>query len=181
MPRLMLVSVAIVALVAIGGCSRPGAPAQAPLVADFRQFCIDTQLQPDAVKAAAARAGAKPVVQSGFAAPSTQNWDHAASGHHVALRLAMAPDAGGAVSNEAVCTVSDEQDGGASLKAVRAWVGAPAGDGNFEQYYFTLDNGQPRYVPRESLSPLRARVLTGGLYRLSLASFDNSTALTLQN
>jgi hypothetical protein len=179
MPRLPVKVLAVVLLAAAGACSK-AAPAGAPLVADFRQFCVDTALVPDAVKAAAERAGARPVAAA-VRGPPSWNWDHAIDGRTIRLKLAVAPAPAAGPGQPAVCTISDDADAGASLKAVRSWVGAPAGDGDFEQYYFTLADGRPHLVPRDSLPPARARSLSGGLYRLTLASFGGSTALTLQN
>jgi hypothetical protein len=175
MPRFSLAAFAIVALATLGGCSKT---ADTPLVADFRRFCVDTRLQPNAIETAATNAGA---TRNSVSPRSSQNWDHAVGGRHITLRLAMAADVGAGSAASTICTVSDDQDGGASLAPIRTWVGAPVSDGNFEQYYFTLAGTQPRYVPRETLAPVRARTLGGGLYRLSIASFNGSTALTLQN
>ena len=177
MTRLTAKALAILLLMTLAACS--GQARDTPLLGDLRRFCVDTALSPDAVRAAAATAGAKrPGGSAGSQASMT--WDHAIGGRIIHLRLTTPPGEAGAAP-AVTCTLSDDQDAGASLAAVRAWLGAPAGDGNFEQYYFTMAGAQPHYVPRERLTPVRARTLSGGLYRLSLASFNGSTALTLQH
>ena len=56
MTRLTAKALAILLLMTLAACS--GQARDTPLLGDLRRFCVDTALSPDAVRAAAATAGA---------------------------------------------------------------------------------------------------------------------------
>src|ERR1700677_673030 len=103
-----------------------GGPPDAPLLADFKAFCVDTGAQPRAMAALAHRLGLKRVASNWR--PPRAPWPHTAWEHDVGadtiiIGSSTMPRGGEAPAASDVCNVLDPVDNARSVEGLARWVG----------------------------------------------------------
>lgn len=164
----------------------------APLFAAFRSFCIDTNAQIDAIRAAIAAAGGRQVdspalpAEEGTTATATA-WEVSVLGRHYDVTyLDLRSDfraKRGVRSDD--CSVESPRTDDASFAAARSWVGVPASHTfsdvmTMELYDFQRSDGQNAPLP-DSNDAFGALELGGRVWALSLMRLPGKTTLDLSH
>jgi len=156
------------------------------LFAAFKQFCVDTQAKPDAVKAAALAASSKAVGsvatnKKAQASASGNSWSLVFQGHHLTVTSGTlrTPAAANMPPTDSVtCAITDSDGDNAGASAIGAWAAVPASaqvKGIFGTYIYQQKNGGRVAVK----APETAVKESEGVWNLTLTQVGNVTAVNL--
>jgi hypothetical protein len=153
--------------------------AETPLLADFRAFCVDTQVRLEAISTIPRRAGAEPETSIngwiGHSGPA-EVWEHSLGGHRIRIQAGVGRSATDGPADQSYCIVKDFSDKGASFFGMQRWLGTPAESKNFFQYYeFTMLGGRPHLL--QNINKFSAK--SAGVFSLTAVNIPSSTSLTL--
>ena len=157
------------------------------ILQDFQRFCVATGAQRGAVIIAVAGASDIEEVPT-YDAPKRfrpmSEWTHTVGAEEVGISTMTMPPADGETKPETVCGVFSDDDHGASLAGLRAWLSnAPPTTRrhrkmSMDEYYFTLENGRPHvFAPNDDKGRELARK-AGALFNLHV--FYGADAISLQ-
>jgi hypothetical protein len=174
----------LVALSAI--CTTSTFAADQPLFAAFKQFCVDTEAKPDAVKAAALAASSKSVgsvatTKTAQASAAGNAWSLVFQGHHLTVTSGTVhtPAAGKMPPTDSVtCAIADSGGDNAGASAIGAWAKVPASaevQGIFGTYTYQEKNGTRAPVK----APETAVKDPAGLWNLTLSQVGQVTVVNL--
>jgi hypothetical protein len=160
--------------------------ADPPLFAAFKQFCVDTQAKPDAVKSAVLAASGKTIASGETSkkapvAAGGSSWNLTVQGHRLTVTAGTlhTPVAGKMPATDGItCAITDSGGDSAGAAAIGAWAGVPATaevSGVFGTYSYQDKNGTHQSVK----SPETAVKDPEGLWNLTLSQIGKLTAVNL--
>src|SRR6185437_6726060 len=160
--------------------------ADPPLLAAFKQFCVDTKADRVAVEAAAIGAGGKPQSSEnqvpGIAASAS--WEVALQGHTYKVSTGtQSPEANRDVQTVYCGVESPVDEDDASISAIRAWAGVPAShsfsDVMLIEIYDFQDNGQQHSALPSNDAAFHELEIAGKVWALGLMRSPTSTNVDL--
>lgn len=184
--RLRSVGVCILPMMAagltLGGCSGVGGDSilsnSTPLLSDFRTICLDGGPDVGGGSSTAAHIGAKLVRKADFKHHYVEAWQHQIKGHSVSILLdgSDVPKIG----ETAICTVSDNQDGGRSVVALEKWLGVDHLEGNFREFTIQLTDSQHKLISSKAIDHSVTASQSGALVKLEVSDFGSLTIINLK-
>jgi len=160
--------------------------ADPPLLAAFKQFCVNTQANPDAVKNAALVFSGKKVATAATnkkapVSAAGNTWSFVFQGHHLMVTSGTlhAPAAGKMPATDSVtCAITDSDGDNAGASAIGAWAGVPASaevSSIFGTYTYQDKNGTHAPVKAAETAVKEPE----GLWNLTLSQIGKLTAVNL--